>query len=360
MPFRPDEPYNDLPLLPPAADIESKPILRACIGARAALAELKAAGALIPNPAVLINSLPLLEARASSEIENVVTTSDALVRFAQQEARAQDPATKEALRYRSALRLGFESLKDRPLSTSTAVALCSCLKHTPMDVRRVPGTTLSNAATGEIVYTPPAGEKLLRDRLANWERFVHADSDVDPVIRMAVAHYQFEAIHPFSDGNGRTGRILAILMLVEAGLLELPVLYLSRYILRERAAYYERLQAVTVEGDWEGWIRFMLLAVAETAIWTTRRIEAISTLLEGTIELVRTQAGRIYSRELVEALFEQPYCRIQNLVEAGVAKRQTASVYLKRLVELGVLEEIQAGREKLFMNTGFVRLLTRD
>ena len=360
MAFRPDRPYNALPGLPPAADMESKPILKACIEARAALAELKAAGARIPNQAVLINTLPLLEARASSEIENIVTTSDALFRFAQLEAQSQDPATKEALRYRSALQLGFRSLDTRPLSTTTAVAVCSCIKGAEMDVRRVPGTTLSNAKTGEVVYTPPVGEDVLRDRLADWERFVHEQTGIDPVIRMAVAHYQFEAIHPFIDGNGRTGRILALLMLVESGLLKLPVLYLSRYILRERSEYYRLLQGVRAEGDWEGWIAFMLAAVTETAAWTTERIEAIATLHATTVEQVRSEAPRIYSRELVEALFVQPYCRIQNLVDAGVAKRQTASVYLKRLVELGVLEEIQAGREKLFLNKDLVRLLTRE
>lgn len=360
MAFRPDRPYNDLPRLPPAADIESKPVLKACIEARAALAGLKAAGARIPNQAVLINTLPLLEARASSEIENIVTTSDALFRFAQLEAQSQDPATKEALRYRSALHLGYRSLESRPLCTATAVAVCSAIKDAQMDVRRVPGTALTNATTGEVVYTPPVGEALLRDCLADWERFVHERTEIDPVIRMAVAHYQFEAIHPFTDGNGRTGRILALLMLVESGLLELPVLYLSRFILRERAEYYRRLEAVTAEGDWETWITFMLIAVTETAGWTTERIEAIVALHARTVERVRSEAPRIYSRELVEALFVQPYCRIQNLVEAGVAKRQTASVYLKRLVELGVLEEVQAGREKLFVHTEFVRLLTSE
>ncbi|MBT2144887.1 MULTISPECIES: Fic family protein [unclassified Rhodanobacter] len=359
MPFDPLRPHDDLPALPPAADIESRPLLKACIEARAALAELKSVGAAIPNQAVLINTIPLLEAQASSEIENIVTTSDALFRFAQDE-QAADPATKEALNYRAALREGFESLAERPLGTGTAVRVCSRLKNRDMDVRRVPGTALKNAATGEVVYTPPQGEALLRGKLANWERFIHDATDVDPLIRMAVAHYQFEAIHPFLDGNGRTGRVLNLLLLVEQGLLDQPVLYLSRHILRHRIDYYRRLLAVTRDGAWQDWIAFMLDAVAQTARWTGDKIRAIQALHAQATDFVRTHAPKIYSRELVDALFVQPYCRIQNLVDGGIAKRQTASVYLKQLADLGMLVEVKVGREKLFLHPNFVRLLTSD
>jgi len=359
MPFDPQRPHDDLPALPPAADIESRPLLKACIEARAALAELKSVGAAIPNQAVLINTIPLLEAQASSEIENIVTTSDALFRFAQDE-QAADPATKEALNYRAALREGFESLAERPLGTGTAVRVCSRLKNRDMDVRRVPGTALKNAATGEVVYTPPQGEALLRGKLANWERFIHDATDIDPLIRMAVAHYQFEAIHPFLDGNGRTGRVLNLLLLVEQGLLDQPVLYLSRHILRHRIDYYRRLLAVTRDGAWQDWITFMLEAVAQTARWTGAKIRAIQALHAQATDFVRTHAPKIYSRELVDALFVQPYCRIQNLVDGSIAKRQTASVYLKQLANLGMLVEVKVGREKLFLHPNFVRLLTSD
>ena len=359
MTFDPKRPYNDLPELPPRSDIESRSLLKACIEARAALAELKSTGAAIPNQDVLINTIPLLEAQASSEIENIVTTSDALFRFAQDE-QAADPATKEALSYRAALREGFDSLTERPLSTGTAVRVCSRLKNRDMDIRRVPGTALTNAATGEVIYTPPEGEALLRQKLANWERFIHEATDVDPLIRMAVAHYQFEAIHPFLDGNGRTGRVLNLLLLVEQGLLDQPVLYLSRYILRQRADYYRLLLAVTRDEAWEAWIAFMLDAVTQTARWTSDKIRAIQRLRAQATEFMRTHAGKIYSRELVDALFVQPYCRIQNLVDAGIAKRQTASVYLKQLADLGMLVEVKVGREKLFLHPHFVRLLTSD
>jgi Fic family protein len=360
MPFDPAQPYNSLAELPPAADIESKPLLKACIEARAALAHLKSAGDLIPNQAVLINTIPLLEAQASSEIENIVTTSDALFRYAQLAEQTDDPATKEALRYRSALYEGFLSLKNRPLNTNTAIQVCSQLKGTAMDIRRVPGTALANIATGELIYTPPVGEALLREKLANWERFIHDDTDIDPLIRMAVAHYQFEAIHPFLDGNGRTGRVLNLLVLVQQGLLDQPVLYLSRYILRHRADYYRHLLAVTRKGDWEAWISFMLAAVTDTAQWTTAKIQAIQQLHAQATTFVKAHASKIYTRELVDMLFEQPYCRIQNLVTADIAKRQTASVYLKQLADLGMLREVKVGREKLFIHPNFVRLLTSD
>jgi Fic family protein len=360
MPFDPRRPYNDLPPLPPAVDIETRPLLKACIEARTALATLKSAGALIPNPAVLINTIPLLEAQASSEIENIVTTSDAMFRYAQIEEQATDPATKEALRYRTALHEGFLSLAERPLSTNTAVRVCSRIKDVEMQVRRVPGTALANNATGETIYTPPEGDALLREKLANWERFVHERVDIDPLIRMAVAHYQFEAIHPFTDGNGRTGRVLNLLMLVDHGLLDLPILYLSRYILRHRAEYYRGLLSVTTDGAWAEWIGFMLAAVADTAHWTTAKIEAIRRLHSEAVDFVRVRVPRIYTRELVDTLFVQPYCRIRNLTDAGVAKRQTASTYLAQLVEIGVLHEIRVGREKLFIHPNFLRLLTSE
>ena len=351
--------YNELRPLPPRADIESRAVLKACITARAAVAELKEAGRLLPNQDVLINTIPLLEARASSEIENIVTTADMLFRFAQADSdELADAATKEALRYRTALRRGFDSLAKRPVMTATAVDVCRTLLGVDLDVRRVPGTALRNAATGKVVYTPPDGEAHLRTLLANWERFLHDAEELDPLIRMAVAHYQFEAIHPFTDGNGRTGRILNLLFLVEQELLELPVLYLSRAIIRRKPDYYRLLLAVTTHDKWEEWILFIVNAVEETARWTTERIHAIRTLMSETAERVRKEAFGAYSRELVELIFVQPYCRIGNVVDAGIAKRQTASVYLKQLTDIGVLNEVKAGREKLFINPRLMRLLT--
>jgi len=357
--FDPKRPYNDLPPLPPRADVESRQLLKACIEARASLAALEKACALIPNAAVLINTIPLLEAQASSEIENIVTTSDALFRHVDLEDSA-DPATKEALRYRTALRRGVEALAKRPVGTAIAELVCTTIKGVDMKVRRVPGTALANATTGEVIYTPPAGEAILRDKLANWERFVHDATEIDPLIRMAVAHYQFEAIHPFTDGNGRTGRILNQLILVEHGLLSLPVLYLSRFIMRRRAEYYSLLSGVTKSMAWEPWVLYMLQGIVETGTWTTDKIEAIRALMAKTSERVKEKLPKIHSRELVELTFVQPYCRIQNVVDAGLAKRQTAAEYLKALARIGVLEERKAGREKLFLNPALLKLLVRE
>ena len=358
--FDPTIAYNGLPLLPPKADLESRSVLKACIEARAAVAELKQAGRLLPNPDVLINTIPLLEARASSEIENIVTTTDQLFRYAQPDREGlADPATKEALRYRTALRRGADLLRSRPLSTATAVEVCRTLLGVNLDVRRVPGTKLLNEGTGAVVYTPPDGESLLRELLANWERFIHESHDVDPLVRMAVAHYQFEAIHPFTDGNGRTGRILNLLFLVEQELLDLPVLYLSRAIIRRKADYYRLLLAVTTEGAWEDWILYVLRAVDETARWTTDRVRRIRQLMQDAAQSVRNALGASMP-ELVDVIFVQPYCRIRNVVEAAIAQRQTAAVYLKKLVSAGVLNEVKVGREKLFINPRLMRLLTAE
>jgi Fic family protein len=358
-PWRPDQPYNDLPRLPPTNDLETKAVLRRCITARAAIAELKQAARLIPNESMLINTLPLLEAQASTEIENIVTTMDRLFQFVQGDAKA-DSATREALRYRHALMEGFRSIGGRPLSTRTAEAVCTQIKGVEMQVRKVPGTTLMNQGTGEIIYTPPAGEGILRDLLSNWELFLHDQLSLDPLIRMAVGHYQFEAIHPFTDGNGRTGRVLNSLLLIEEDLLTLPILYLSRYIVANKAEYYNRLIDVTRHQAWEAWILFMLDGVAETARWTTKKISAIRDLEDDTASFLRRQLPKIYSRELVDILFEQPYCRISNLVEKEIAKRETASRYLHQLVEVGVLEAHKTGREKIFIHPKLISLLTQD
>ena len=334
-------------------------ILRACIPARAALAELKQAGELLPNQGLLINLLPLLEAKDSSEIENIVTTTDKLFQYADEDDNA-DPATREALRYRTALATGFRRLSERPLTANTAIDICSTIKSVDMQVRRVPGTKLMNPATGAVIYTPPEGEDQLNALLSNWEQFLHDDDGLDPLIKMAIAHYQFEAIHPFTDGNGRTGRVLNILYLIQQGLITLPILYLSRYIVQNKADYYRLLLDVTREQNWEEWILYMLAAVEQTSYWTTAKIGATRQLMEHTGHYLQAQLPKIYSHELVQIIFQQPYCRIQNLVEAGIAKRQTASVYLKQLCEVGVLEERQVGKEKLFIHPKLVQLLSQD
>ena len=357
--WRPDQPHNQLPTLPPGHDLESKAVLRACIAARAALAELKQAAELIPNQTMLINTIPLLEAKDSSEIENIVTTTDQLFQHVDGDGQA-DHATKEALRYRTALHHGYRSLQSRPLCTATAVEVCRTLKGADMDIRRTPGTQLVNDRTGEVIYTPPEGEDRLRTLLANWERFLHNETELDPLIRMAVGHYQFEAIHPFADGNGRTGRVINILFLIQQELLNLPILYLSRHIIANKADYYRLLLEVTRDQAWEPWVLFMLKAVEETSRWTTGKIAAIRQLAEHTTDHIRLSLPKIYSRELVDVIFEQPYCRIGNLVDKQIGQRQAASRYLKELVALGVLREMAYGKEKLFIHPKLMQLLSKD
>ncbi len=358
----PGKPYNALPPLPPKIDLETKAVLKRCVAARAELASLRVAGQLIPDQSVLINAIPMLEARASSEIENIVTTNDSLFREASlgSDTPGADPAAKEALRYRTALYQGFHALSQRPLTARIAVETCRTITGTDLDIRATPGTTLRNGLTGEVVYTPPEGRDVIRHLLGNWETYVNAESDVDPLIRMAVQHYQFEAIHPFGDGNGRTGRILNLLFLVQADLLDKPTLYLSRYILKTRTEYYAALAGVTRSAAWEPWAIYMLTAVEHTASWTTKKIRAIHDLMTATAQFVRERAPRAYSRELVEVIFTQPYCRIENLTDLGLGTRHTVSAYLKELVSIGVLKEEKVWRDKVFINRTYLDLLSSD
>jgi Fic family protein len=336
--------------------METRAILKKCIGARTALAELRLAGQLIPDPNILLHAIPNLEAKDSSAIENIVTTNDALFREASLGDQAALPATKEAARYRNALYSGVDALRSRPLSTKIAVDVCRIVTGVDLDIRSTTGTTLKNSYTGELIYTPPEGEARLRELLANWEMFANEHTELDALVRMAILHYQFEAIHPFADGNGRTGRILNILCLIQDGLLDLPTLYLSRYVLRTRGDYYRMLGRVTSHGEWEAWIMYMLAAVEETSLWTTRKVHAIRALINDTTAYVRRAAPKM-PHAVIEQIFTQPYCRIGNLVDRGIAQRETASAYLKQLAMLGVLQEEKAGRDKIFLHRKYLNVL---
>lgn len=358
MAWNPETPFNDRPALPPSGiDLEPKPVLKAAIEARSALAALAQAGQLLPHPNVLIHAVPLLEAQASSEIENIVTTADELFKHA--DSDGGDHATQEALRYRSALFAGVDAFRRRPLSTRTAAMICSRLQGREMDVRTLPGTRIANPVTHEIVYAPPEGPDLIRAKLADWERFVHAQDDLDPLVRMAVAHYQFEAIHPFHDGNGRTGRVINILMLMEAGLLDAPILYLSRSIIARKNDYYRLLRAVTAEGAWIEWINYMLEVVHESAVSTTRKIGSIRTCQDEIAQRARSATPGGRDAQFLAVLFEQPYCRISTVVDRCDVSRQTASTWLHALVDAGLLRDIKAGRERLFVNHEFLDVLIR-
>ena len=358
MPFDPQTPYNDLPLLPPPGELETKAVLKKAIAANKALAELKGAGELIPDQSLLIQAIGLQEAKLSSEIENIVTTNDELYRAFADDGQRTNPHTKEVLRYKDALWHGFKSLKEdkRPLSTRLFEELFQIIKDTSAGVRRTPGTKLANPR-GEIIYTPPEGETIIRDKLANLENFLYADNDLDPLIKLAVMHYQFEAIHPFTDGNGRTGRILNILYLIETGLLDIPVLYLSRHIIDNKGAYYAGLKQITEDQAWESWVLYMLDAIEQTARATRERILGIRNLMHEGIERVKREAPKVYSKDLLELLFRQPYCKIRFLEGAGIAQRKTASQYLRELEKIGMLTPVKAGREVYYLNTPLLKLL---
>jgi Fic family protein len=352
-------PYDDLPLLPPDIEVETRAVLKATTAARAAVAALDQAAQLLPNPKVLLNAAPLLEAQASSEIEDIVTTADALFKYAQTE-EPDDQATREALRYRAALFEGVRAIEVRPLTARTAARVCTRIKNRDMSIRKLPGTRIANPSTGRIVYSPPEGESVIVDKMANWEKFVHAVDDLDPLVRMAVAHYQFEAIHPFHDGNGRTGRIINILILIQSGLISEPILYLSRAIIRSKNEYYQRLNDVTSGGAWEPWILYMLRAVERTATSTLAKIAAIRTAQAEIHEKARMASHGGQNAAFLTTLFEQPYCRISTVMERCGVSRPTATSWLNALVQAEILIKLTAGRDRLFVNHRFLDVLTRD
>ncbi len=355
--FNPKLPFNDLPNLPPNVELETPLVLKACIEAHKELAQLKIAEQLIPNQTVLINSIPLLESQASSAIENIVTTTDELFAHAQGQLAEISAATKETLRYREALYEGYKALKKRPISIAMICDICTLIRKIHMNIRNLPGTTLVNEQTHKTIYTPPEGEQLLRRLLTNWQEYLHQKDDVDPLIKLAIQHYQFEAIHPFPDGNGRTGRIINLLYLIERGLLDTPILYLSGYIIENKTQYYKKLLKVTTDGAWIDWVLYFLTAIRETSKWTREKIFNIRDLIKDFRAIIKSKAPQIYSKEFVELLFVQPYVRISNLVEQGLIGRDTASKRLKILCEIGILVEIKKGKPKLFINHRFLDLL---
>ena len=361
MSFDPNIPFNDLPPLPPKADVETRAVLKKAIAASRALAELKGQGGVIPNQAMLVNSLVLQEAKASSEIENIITTNDALFRALAAGSGPVDPATKEVLRYREALWQGYNRVrKYARLNADLFIHLVQAIKQDKNGIRTGSGTFIGNARTRQVIYTPPEGEKIIRKKLDDLERFIHATDGMDPLVKLALSHYQFEAIHPFPDGNGRTGRLVNILFLIAHDLLDLPVLYISKFIIDGKPEYYLRLRRVTENDEWESWVLYMLDAVETTARMTRQRILDIRSLLDETLALARQKLpSRVYSKDLIELLFRQPYTKGQFLVDAGIAERKTAAEYLNALEGVGILKMHKTGRENLYLNVRLYELLSR-
>ncbi len=346
--------------LPPAGDLETVEVLRALADANRALAELKGRAGVIPNQGMLIDTLVLQEAKASSEIENIVTTQDQLFQADIFPGGPGPAAAKEVALYRDALKLGHDRLVDTGglISTNTLVDMFRLLKGRSGGFRSTPGTALKNETSGQVVYVPPQDRRDIDRHMVDLERFINDDSvcSFDPLIKMALIHHQFESIHPFPDGNGRIGRILNVLYLTRSGLLDIPILYLSRHITRTKVEYYRRLQAVREDGDWHAWILYMLEAVAQTAETTLELVEGIRNQMQSVKHKMREGLPRIYSQDLLNNLFRHPYTRIEFVVkDLGVA-RQTAAKYLDSLADSGFVEKHRAGRSNYYINTELVEL----
>lgn len=355
--FNREIPYNDLPLLPPKADIETKEILRKTISAGRALAQLNGTLLNLPNPTLFLDTIYLQEAKASSEIENIITTNDELYKSLVADKKVENPATKEVLSYKEALWLGLEQLKEKPfITTNLCISIVQCIKQNTASIRVTPGTTLSNTK-GDIIYTPPSGEPIIREKLANLEKFINEDDTIDPLIKMALMHYQFEAIHPFADGNGRTGRILLLLYLKLSGLLDTPALYLSQYIIEHKADYYNKLRGVTENNLWENYIFYMLDMIEETSKKGLERLNKITSEMEKMAEEIKKKLPKIYSKDLIEILFRLPYTKRQHLIEENIGNLKTVGNYLIALEENGFLQSVKVGKEKLYLNTRLLNIL---
>ena len=353
----PDFKLDKLP--PLRKEIETIEILRQANKSTAALAELKGIAKTIPNQAMLINAIVLQEAKDSSEIENIITTQDELYKALAMSSFDISAETKEVVNYRRAIFYGFDIIKRQGfLRVNDIVSIQEELIGNTAGIRSVPGTVLKNDKTGEVVYTPPQDKDEILDLLSNFiEHFNQIDDDLSPLINLAVLHYQFESIHPFYDGNGRAGRILNILYLILNGLIEVPILYLSSYIIANKPQYYRLLNKINRGGKWDDWIIFMLHAVESTSRDTISRITRIKALLDETIEIVQAKAPKIYRKELVELLFEQPYSKIDFVVGRLGVERKAASRYLKELERIGIIKPQKIGREVVYINTELIKTL---
>lgn len=351
--------YN-IPLLPLGFDIETKAILKKTASARSALAEMKGAAASIPNTSILINTLSLQEAKDSSAIENIITTHDELYQSDAFEKNFKSTAAKEVHSYAQALRNGFDIVKkDGFISNKHILHIQSLIESNEAGFRKLPGTALKNDQTGEVVYTPPQSYDEIVALMDNLEKFINYNelTDWDPLVKMAIIHHQFESIHPFYDGNGRTGRIINILYLVKEELVNIPILYLSRYINRNKATYYQLLQKVRTDNAWEEWILFNLEAIEQTSKQTIVVISEIKKLMFKHKQKMRTAFPNIYSQDLLNIIFRHPYSKIEFVMKELGVTRITATGYLDKLTSIDILNMQKIGRENYYINTELYELL---
>ena len=350
---------NTLNRLPLPQEIETQKVLKKAISANRALANLNGVARIIPNSSILINSLVLQEAKDSSEIENIITTHDELYR-ANLDIESITNEAKEVQNYKEALLRGFSLVSDTKLLLKKhIIEIQEILEQNDAGIRKQAGTNLKNAQTGEVIYTPPQDYETIQELLTNLEIYINEPNDIDSLINMAIIHHQFESIHPFYDGNGRTGRIINILYLILKDLLDIPVLYLSRYIITHKADYYRLLQEVRTEDKWEEWILYILEAVEQTSLETIELINSISDLMIKIQDKISRELPKIYSKDLVEILFMHPYTKIDFLVDRLNITRKTASKYLNELENIGILENIQIKNSKFFINIELFNLLRK-
>ena len=363
MSYNKNIPFNDLRDLPPANFTESHEILKHLSRAYRYLGELNGLCASLPDPHLLINTIILQESKDSSAIENIVTSQDELYKAATEERMASQ-AAKEVLSYREALFVGLGKMKAQKnlLLTNTMIEIAQTIKQNKSGIRNIPGTALKNAINGEVIYTPPCCEDVIREKMATLEQFINDpdSSATDPLVKMALIHYQFEAIHPFADGNGRTGRIVNALYLVQQELLSQPVLYLSSYIFKNKREYYQLLRAVTEENKWHDWVMYILTVLIETAQLTTKKIRSMLLLRDACEREMREALGSSFSYDLLQLMFTLPYLKIELIEKKKMAHRQTASVWLKKLTDAKILRPQKIGRTTYYINYRLMELLSTD
>lgn len=354
-------PFNDLPDLPPKINLETPDIFKATIKANKLLAELKGFCQTLPNPELLLNTIVLQESKESNAIENIVTTQDELYKATLMGENIKNQPAKEVLQYRKAMYWALDELNTKGIiTTNLLVGIMQKVRNTQDGIRKNTGTKLSNPNNRLIVYTPPEGEDIIRNKLQSLEHFMNDDAmcDLDPLVKMALIHYQFEAIHPFADGNGRTGRILNILYLINQNLMGLPVLYLSKYIIENKNDYYRLLREVTENENWHDWVLYVVNGIAETSVTTLTKIKKILELkAQAETDLKDKMAGS-YSRDLNDLLFSHPYIKIAVLEENGIAKRLTGSKYLQKIEQLGWLSSLKIGRDIYYINQKLIKILS--
>jgi len=361
MAFEKNIPFNELPHLPPAQiNLETPGILRQLAKASRHLGELNGLCASLPDPQLLINTIVLQESKNSSAIENIVTTQDELYKAASEDDTSS-VAAREVLSYREALFAGLKKMKAQKnlLLVKTMVEIVQTIKQNKAGIRNTPGITLKNAINGEVIYTPPCCEEVIREKLTHLEKFINDNeySSLDSLLKMTLIHYQFEAIHPFADGNGRAGRIINALYLVQQDLLTQPVLYLSAYIVKHKTEYYQLLRGITEKNNWHDWIMYLLTALIETAKLTTKKIKEMLILRDAHEKQMKKILGASFNYDLLKLMFTLPYLKIELLTKNEIAHRQTAAVWLKKLVDADILKTQKIGRTTYYINYKLMELL---